>query len=58
MKHDLISGARRHASGGANGLARLEQPIELTTAEFDLLVFLAERAGTPASRQEIYIQLL
>ncbi|MDA9858397.1 response regulator transcription factor [Rubripirellula sp.] len=35
-----------------------EQPIELTTAEFDLLVFLAERAGTPASRQEIYIQLL
>lgn len=35
-----------------------EQPIELTTAEFDLLEFLAERAGTPASRQEIYIQLL
>ncbi|MDG2221680.1 MAG: response regulator transcription factor [Rubripirellula sp.] len=35
-----------------------EQPIELTTAEFDLLEFLAERAGTPVPRQEIYIQLL
>ncbi|MEE2937576.1 MAG: response regulator transcription factor [Planctomycetota bacterium] len=35
-----------------------EQLIELTTAEFDLLEFLAERAGTPASRQEIYLQLL
>jgi len=35
-----------------------DQPLELTTAEFDLLQFLADRAGTPVSRQDIYTQLL
>lgn len=35
-----------------------DQPLELTTAEFDLLEFLADRAGTPVSRQDIYTHLL
>lgn len=32
--------------------------LELTTAEFDLLEFLATNAGMPLSRQQIYSQLL
>ncbi len=32
--------------------------IELTTAEFDLLVYLAKRAGTVVDRKAIYIDLL
>ncbi|QDT05420.1 Transcriptional regulatory protein RstA [Rubripirellula lacrimiformis] len=34
------------------------QDIELTTAEFDLLVYLAKRAGTVVDRKEIYVDLL
>lgn len=32
--------------------------IELTTAEFELLVYLARRAGTVVERKEVYIDLL
>ena len=33
-------------------------PLDLTTAEFDLLEYLATRAGIPLPRQDIYSQLL
>lgn len=35
-----------------------DQAIELTTAEFDLLLFLAERNGRVVSRDEVYRALL
>jgi len=35
-----------------------EQNIELTTAEFDLLVYLAKRAGKVVDRKEVYVDLL
>ena len=35
-----------------------KQVIELTTAEFDLLLFLAERSGNVVSRDEIYRALI
>ncbi len=34
------------------------EDIELTTAEFDLLVYLAKRAGTVVDRKDIYVDLL
>lgn len=34
------------------------EPIRLTTFEFDLLWLLARRAGTPVSRDELYLELL
>jgi two-component system OmpR family response regulator/two-component system response regulator RstA len=33
------------------------QPVELTTAEFDLLYLLAQHAGQPLSRQDLYVQI-
>ncbi|MEM1070225.1 MAG: response regulator transcription factor [Planctomycetota bacterium] len=47
----VIHRARREASLRGNML-------DLTTAEFDLLEYLASRAGMPLARQEIYTQLL
>jgi two-component system OmpR family response regulator len=38
---------------GARSVSLEEVEIELTTAEFDLLLFLAERAGTVVSREDI-----
>lgn len=32
--------------------------IEMTTAEYDLLLYLAERAGTIVNRKDVYIELL
>ncbi|MBP7937154.1 MAG: response regulator transcription factor [Phycisphaerae bacterium] len=32
-------------------------PVELTTAEFDLLYLLARHAGQPLSRQDLYVQI-
>jgi two-component system OmpR family response regulator/two-component system response regulator RstA len=32
-------------------------PVELTTAEFDLLYLLAQHAGQPLSRQDLYVQI-
>ena len=34
-----------------------EQPIELTTSEFDLLFYLASRSGQTLTRQELYLAL-
>ncbi|MCO8120982.1 response regulator transcription factor [Stieleria sp. TO1_6] len=34
------------------------EDVELTTAEFDLLVYLAKRAGTVVQRKDVYIDLL
>jgi two-component system OmpR family response regulator/two-component system response regulator RstA len=34
------------------------ESIELTTAEYDLLLYLAERAGTIVNRKDVYIELL
>ena len=34
-----------------------EAPVELTSAEFDLLWFLAQHAGTPVSREELVREL-
>lgn len=34
------------------------ESLDLTTAEFDLLQLLADRAGTPVSRHDIYAELL
>jgi two-component system OmpR family response regulator/two-component system response regulator RstA len=31
--------------------------VELTTAEFDLLYLLAQHAGQPLSRQDLYVQI-
>jgi DNA-binding response OmpR family regulator len=42
---------------GARTVHLAEQPISLTTAEFDLLWFLAERAGEVVSRETIYSEL-
>lgn len=33
------------------------EPVELSTAEFDLLWYLAERAGTPVERESLYRDL-
>ena len=35
-----------------------EEHIELTTAEFDLLLYLAQRAGTVVQRKDIYVDLI
>ncbi|PHQ34885.1 response regulator transcription factor [Rhodopirellula bahusiensis] len=35
-----------------------DEQIELTTAEFDLLVYLAKRAGRVVDRKDVYIDLL
>ena len=35
-----------------------DEAIELTTAEFDLLVYLAKRAGTVVDRKDVYVDLL
>lgn len=32
--------------------------VELTTAEYDLLLYLAERAGTVVNRKDVYVELL
>lgn len=44
-------------SPSVEGSELLETEIELTTAEFDLLWFLAQRAGSVVSRQEIYLDV-
>ncbi|PIE19796.1 MAG: DNA-binding response regulator [Proteobacteria bacterium] len=56
-------GAQRQVIGelvidaGARTVQLGEQPIALTTAEFDLLWFLAKRAGEVVSRETIYSEL-
>lgn len=35
-----------------------DQSVQLTTAEFDLLLYLANRAGKPVARTDVYLDLL
>jgi DNA-binding response OmpR family regulator len=46
----IVDGTSREVHFGS-------QPIHLTTAEFDLLFFLANHAGNPVSRDEIHLAL-
>lgn len=43
---------------GSRSVMVADQSIELTTAEFDLLQYLAARAGTVVSRKDLYVDLL
>ncbi|MCS7470671.1 response regulator transcription factor [Stieleria sp. ICT_E10.1] len=43
---------------GSRSVVVGDQPIELTTAEFDLIEYLARRAGSVVSRKELYVDLL
>ncbi|WP_182868397.1 response regulator transcription factor [Stieleria mannarensis] len=43
---------------GSRSVTVGDQAIELTTAEFDLIEYLARRAGTVVSRKELYVNLL
>ncbi|QEF97202.1 Transcriptional regulatory protein YycF [Stieleria maiorica] len=45
-------------SPGSRGVRVGDRSIELTTAEFDLIEYLARRAGTVVSRKELYVDLL
>ncbi len=47
-----------HIDEGSRGVALRGETIELSTAEFDLLVYLARRAGHVVPRKEIYRELL
>ncbi|MDV6033743.1 MAG: response regulator transcription factor [Phycisphaera sp. RhM] len=43
---------------GSRSVVVGDQLIELTTAEFDLIEYLARRAGSVVSRKELYVDLL
>ncbi|MCC7337000.1 MAG: response regulator transcription factor [Pirellulaceae bacterium] len=47
-----------HIDEGSRNVRLGGEPIELSTAEFDLLTYLARRAGQVVPRKEIYLELL
>ena len=57
QRQDIVVGDL-HIDEGSRSVRLQGESIELSTAEFDLLVHLARRAGQVVPRKEIYLELL